>query len=103
MIYVFDLDGTLCETDGTDYAQARPIPERIAKVKVLLKAGHTVLIDSARGSMGGEPWDRLTIRQLAAWGLSDVIVRTGVKFYGDVYVDDRGVSAQEFFSNGLAR
>ena len=44
MIYVFDLDGTICLTEGRDYAEAVPLAERIAAVNALFDAGHTIII-----------------------------------------------------------
>lgn len=99
--YSFDLDGTLCETDGTDYANARPLWDRIRQVRLLIDAGHDVFIQTARG-MGPDnrrvPSDdvkKLIRTQLAEWGLRDV--RAWTKPAADVYVDDRGISADEFF------
>ena len=97
MTYVFDLDGTLCHTDRQDYAHATPRPDRIAEVQRLYDAGHRIIIESARGSMTGTDWRPLTLEQLRAWGVPFHEVRVGVKFYGDIYVDDKGVAADAFF------
>jgi hypothetical protein len=99
MIYVFDLDGTLCHTVGREYQKATPRPERIAHVNDLFDAGHTILIDSARGSKTGIDWLPLTRRQLADWGVKHHDVRTGVKWYADIYVDDRGYRDTAFFQD----
>jgi histidinol phosphatase-like enzyme len=96
MTYVFDLDGTLCHTKDRDYANAKPWPSRIKAVNRLYREGHTILIDSARGSATGDDCQLLTERQLDKWGVQYHRVRTGIKFAGDVYVDDKGVSDQEF-------
>lgn len=95
--YVFDLDGVLCDTDGRDYMNAKPRPRHIAKVNSLYQLGHTILIDSARGSVTGEDWQERTEAQLKDWGVMFHRVRTGVKFYGDVYVDDKAVDDYDFF------
>jgi hypothetical protein len=56
-----------------------------------------VIIDSARGSVTGEDWFDRTEAQLEAWGVKYHHLRTGVKFYGDVYVDDKAIRDEEFF------
>ena len=98
-IYVFDLDHTLCHIEGLDYAAAVPYRIRIAYVNALYDRGATILIDSARGSGTGDDWQARTEQQLRAWGLRYHQVRTGVKFFGHVYVDDRAQSDREFFAH----
>ncbi len=96
--YCFDLDGTLCLTKGREYQDAKPFPERIAKVNALFDQGHRILIDSARGSLSGRDWEDLTLAQLGMWGVKYHDLRTGVKWFADVYVDDRAVGLSGFFS-----
>lgn len=96
--YVVDLDGTLCVTQGREYASAVPIPNRIQKINALYAAGHRILIDSARGTLTGQDWSALTEQQLRNWGVQYHDVRTGVKWYGDYYIDDKSVSLSEFFA-----
>lgn len=98
MIYVFDLDGTLCETSGRDYDHARPIQSRIDAVNRLAKEGHTIVIDTARGTMTGEPWGARTLAQLQEWGVDFDKLIVGRKAYGDWYVDDKAISAEGFFA-----
>ena len=98
MIYVFDLDNTLCETNGSDYVDAKPIQDRIDKVNSLWDEGHTIIIETARGCISGKNWFYLTVDQLKSWGLKFHTLRTGVKFSGDVFVDDRGVNSEDFFT-----
>lgn len=100
MIYCFDLDGTLCVTDGRDYDNAVPIPERIAQVNALYAQGHEIWIDSARGSQSDVDWDAVTLAQVRDWGLQCHGVRTGVKVAADVYVDDKAIPATSFFVQG---
>ena len=98
MTYVFDLDGTLCSTTLNDYAAAVPFEARIALLRELHHDGHRIIVDTARGSVTGEDWRMLTIQQLLAWGVPFHELRVGKKIAGDIYVDDKGVSADEFFS-----
>ena len=98
MTYVFDLDGTLCTTEGRDYINAEPIDARIAEVRRLKADGHTVLIDTARGSGTGINWRALTLLQLQMWGVPCDELRVGRKPAGDLYIDDKGVRADDFFN-----
>lgn len=101
MIYVFDLDGTLCRTPVSDgrnlYLQAEPYCERVRTVNALYRAGNRIVINTARGCASGKDWGPETERQLAGWGLRYHELRTGSKPCGDVFVDDRAVNAARFF------
>jgi molybdenum-dependent DNA-binding transcriptional regulator ModE len=104
MIYCFDLDETLCkkvvqsEAEGIDYEDAEPIWERIDRVNKLYDEGHTILIDSARGSKTGcGSWTTKTGIQLEKWGLKYHSLRCGQKFAADIYIDDKGMNSEEYF------
>lgn len=101
MIYVFDLDGTLCDTPEVDgewhYLDAVPFQERIDKVNALHAEGHQIWIDSARGCTSKRNWLAHTNRQLRDWGVTYHKLRTGCKWGGDVFVDDRSIGPEEFF------
>lgn len=104
MIYVFDLDGTLCDTKKNeegywDYMGAEPFQNRIDTVNELYDGGHTVIIESARGCSSGKNWDDETLSQLRKWGVHFDKLRTGVKFCADLFVDDKGVNAEQFFKD----
>jgi dTDP-glucose 4,6-dehydratase len=96
MIYVFDLDGTLC-TSEEDPKMAHPLKERIRKVNLLYNLGHRIIIETARGSQTGIDWRRITQKQLKEWKVKYHKLRTGEKIFGDIYVDDRAVNDKEFF------
>lgn len=99
--FVFDLDGTLCtQPHPTEFSGAQPIPDRIARVNELYKAGHRIVIDTARGSRTGQAWRAETQRQLAAWGVLHHELRVGEKPGAEVYVDDRAIPADIFFCGG---
>jgi hypothetical protein len=99
MIYCFDLDGTLCEKRHLDYENAEPFRDRIEIVNNLYDDGHTIIIETARGSGAtkGKDWDNITKEQLVGWGMKYHTLRTGIKFSADVYVDDLGVHSEDFF------
>lgn len=97
-IFVFDLDGTLCSHER-DYRKAKPYKNRILKVGQLFDAGHTIIIDTARGSNTGINHTKMTIFQLSRWGVKYHKLRVGVKYFGELYVDDKGMSDKHFFSD----
>lgn len=94
--YCFDLDGTLCTNTEGDYDLARPFPERIRKVNELFQEGNQILIFTARGTMTGIDWRKLTELQLDQWGVKYHNLALD-KPFAHVYIDDRGVSDVKFF------
>lgn len=102
MLYVFDLDETLCTlprkiNGGWDYEGAQPIKPRIDFVNSLYLRGHHVIIESARGSSNLDYWSELTREQLRRWGVKYHQMRLGVKFDADIYVDDKALNCETFF------
>lgn len=103
MIYLFDLDNTLCSTERSDqgywlYRQAMPILSRIDVVNRLYSEGHYIIVDTARGCNSGEDWYDFTFAQLREWGLQFNELRTGVKKAADLYIDDKAINSESFFS-----
>ena len=94
--YCLDLDGTLCLTEGMDYAAAKPRHDVIAKVNRLYDEGHHIIIETARGTGTGEDWTAATHDQLIKWRVQYHELRCGVKIVADVYVDDRGVNVEDW-------
>src|SRR4051812_1932009 len=90
--YCFDLDGTLCTNTEGEYEVARPLPWAIERVNTLKRAGHRILIFTARGTTTGIDWRPETERQLAEWGVDYDELILG-KPYGDVYIDDKALHA----------
>ena len=97
MVYCFDLDGTLCNTDGNNYKDSTPKEERIEIVNTLYDEGHTILIDTARGCVSGKNYFFFTMEQLKSWGVKFHTLRTGVKFGADIFIDDKGIRDKRFF------
>lgn len=96
--YCFDLDDTLCITEGMNYNLAIPIQERINIVNKLYDEGNYIIIDSARGSGTGKYWTKTTSEQLDQWGVKYHKVRCGHKFAADYYIDDKALSDTDFFN-----
>ena len=93
MNYIFDLDGTLLDTKNGDYASAQPIENRIKILVDLYNAKNTITIQTARGRQ----WQRFTEEQLKYFQIPYHVLDCGNKIWGDVYVDDKGINAKEFF------
>tara|TARA_R110002012_G_scaffold285046_1_gene476026 strand:- start:152 stop:475 length:324 start_codon:yes stop_codon:yes gene_type:complete len=104
VIYVFDIDDTICKTKEGDYKNSKPIQERIDKVNKIYDEGHTVVFQTARGmgrSNNNVVWCYkqfydFTRRQLNDWGVKYDDLFLG-KPSGDIYIDDKGIKDGEFF------
>ena len=104
MIYVFDIDDTICRTSNGDYTNSTPIQDRISKVNKLYDQGNTIVFHTARG-MGRTKNDvvlsykmfyDLTKSQLEKWGVKYHDLFMG-KPSGDIYIDDKGIKDVRFF------
>lgn len=96
MIYVFDIDGTICETDNGDYQNSIPYKYRIAVINDLYEAGNEIILNTARGYVTEIDWRELTTRQLNKWGVKYTKLLFN-KPYGDVYIDDKAIKDEDFF------
>ena len=106
MKYVFDIDGTICSKTDGNYEEAQPFLTRIERINNLYERGNKIIFLTARG-MGRtndnvqEAYDlfyNLTENQLNAWGVKYHKLFLG-KPSGDIYVDDKGISDEQFFRN----
>jgi len=106
MIYVFDIDGTICASTNSEYEKAIPLQDRIAKVNQIYADGHTVIFLTARG-MGRSHNSRayaetafyeMTKNQLDTWGVKYHSLFLG-KPAADFYIDDKGVKDEDFFTD----
>jgi hypothetical protein len=105
MIYVFDLDNTLCDTKKKengdwDYLGAKPFADRINKVNELYLKGNYIIIETARGCVSKKNWYEKTYNQLVSFGLKFNELRTGVKFNADFFIDDKSINSEIFFNGG---
>jgi CMP-N,N'-diacetyllegionaminic acid synthase len=92
LTFAFDLDGVIATLvpDG-DYKAAGPYAPAVALVNRLHAAGNRIVIYTARGSLTGVDWTRVTADQLRRWGVRHHELRFG-KPAADYYVDDRMLS-----------
>ena len=107
MVYVIDIDGTICDPGEGDarYTEATPRRDRICQINDLYIKGHTIIYFTARG-MGRHNNDRqkahdefydFTLKQLCNWGCMFNDLFLG-KPAADYYIDDKGVNDVGFFS-----
>jgi len=107
MVYVFDIDGTICtKTVNFDYDRSEPIIERINKINQLYKDGEIIILLTARGmgrfnndaEKAKEKFYDMTATQLKKWGVKYHQLFLG-KPAGDVYVDDKAIKDVNFFKD----
>lgn len=100
MIYMVDIDQTICVTPQIDgkhrYDMSVPIPHRIEEINKLYDQGHTIKYWTARGSGSGLDWTELTNQQLNEWGCKFHEVKLGKPSY-DVWIDDKALNDALFF------
>jgi capsule biosynthesis phosphatase len=102
----FDLDETLCTKESLGYESCKPLPEASFLLKSLRSQGHKIIIYTARGmesfkgSVGAamSSIGLLTLNQLKEWDFEYDEIYFG-KPSADLYVDDKGQSALEFWEN----
>jgi len=105
MVYVFDIDDTICIRDDKNdltYLSAYPIPDRIEKINQLYDEGHTIYFLTARGmgrsnNKNPENLRGTTEQQLFEWGVKYHELFMG-KPAADYYIDDKGISDKDFFN-----
>lgn len=91
-VIVFDLDGTLLDTKGMNYAGAEPKWAVVKKLRSLI-LWNTIVIQTARAKR----WEEFTKAQLKKWGIPYDLLSVGDKVPGDIYVDDKGINDKDFF------
>lgn len=101
MIYIVDIDNTICRTvkddqGKWDYPNSVPIQYRINRVNELYEDGNTIIYWTARGSGSGIDWSELTKQQLDEWGCKYHDVKLGKPSY-DVWIDDKAFNDEHFF------
>lgn len=96
MIYMIDVDGTICDKTNGDYPIAKPYPDRIEKINKLHNEGHTIIYWTARGSVSGKDWYELTHNQLRTWGCQFHQLMIGKPNY-DIWIDDKAICSEDYF------
>ena len=98
--WCFDLDNTLVNTKGSDYENATPIPEAVAKVQKYWARGDHIIIMTARGSGSKKDWREFTAKQLTEFGIPYHQLIVGLKPGGvDVFVDDKAINSLDWLAD----
>ena len=97
MIYMFDLDGTLFDTEISTYDKPIPDEAMITLVNMLYDQGHTIKIFTARGSSSGIDYRDRTEKQLKEFGVKYHELIFG-KPSADVIIDDISMTPEEFLN-----
>ena len=86
---VCDIDGILAlKTQNCDYSKSTPIKPNIELINKLHKAGHEIVLFTARGYKTGIDWQELTRQQMDEWGVEYDSLKFG-KPNADIYIDDK--------------
>jgi hypothetical protein len=96
MIYLVDIDGTICKTEGSNYIESKPFKERIERINKLYEEGNQIIYWTARGGNSGIDWTDLTRKQLREWGCKFDELRMKKPVY-DVWIDDKAINSEVFF------
>ncbi len=93
-IYI-DVDNTICHTTGTDYPNAKPIIENIARFNKLFDEGNHLVYWTARGMKSGINWRELTEKQFKEWGVKYHELRLDKPSF-DIFIDDRVINSRDW-------
>jgi hypothetical protein len=96
LVYIIDIDNTICKTVGSDYVNSIPYHDKIEKINQLFDSGNTVIYWTARGMKSGTDHTTLTTQQLQSWGCRYSELRMFKPSY-DVWVDDKAINEMDFF------
>ena len=100
MIYMVDIDGTICNTTNSEYECSVPYRDRIEIMNDLYDQGNEVHYWTARGGSTGKDWSELTRRQLQEWNVKYTSLRMKKPSY-DVWIDDKAVNGDDFFKKNI--
>ena len=103
MTIFVDIDDTICfYEDGLDkfskkrnYADANPSFEYISKINKLYSNGPKITYWTARGSLTGKDWYKLTEDQLTNWGCKYHHLSVGEKPAYDLLICDKTKRIEE--------
>lgn len=94
---IIDIDGTICQTENSDYHNSIPFKNKIKMFNELYDMGHEIHYWTARGANSGIIWDYFTILQLKEWNVKYTSLNMGKPHY-DVWIDDKAVNADDIVS-----
>lgn len=98
LIYV-DIDETVFKTDSNDYTKIEVYVDAIKKINSLYEEGHTIVYWTARGTVTGKDWRKVTKRQLAEAGAKYHELKFGKPAF-DLFIDDKALNSIRWRENG---
>lgn len=110
MVYCFDLDDTICIHRNRDYPNAIPVERTINNMRSLRSADHgaKIIIYTSRGmnSCNGDAAlaERKNRDTIEKWLSKNRVPYDEIIFgkpLADVYIDDKGMSAESFKNGGI--
>ena len=102
-VYIFDIDGTICdwkEEDHKNYYEDNIIPDEnmIKIINYLYDNDHPIWFVTGRGAITGIDWREETEKQLKNWGVKYDKLKFIKKPLNYLYIDDKGCSPEEFLN-----
>ena len=94
MIFYFDLDDTLCFTEGVNYETAIPNYRVIHYVNNLYNENNEIVIYTARGTKTKLDWRELTEKQLKSWNVLYHRLEFGKPAW-DFYIGDKCINVSD--------
>jgi hypothetical protein len=99
MVIYVDIDETICtKSEDLNYANAKPIRERIERINKLFDQGNTIIYWTARGTVTKVDWREVTEKQFKDWGVKYHDLKFGKPAY-DLFIDDKNINSETFFEN----
>jgi len=96
MRFCFDIDNTICITQGSDYENSQPKIDVINKINDLYDKGNYIIIMTARGASSGINWETFTHQQLKNWKLKFHELICNKKPNADFFVDDKAININDW-------
>lgn len=95
MIIYIDIDNTICKNDELNYKNSIPIIENINKANNLYNDGHYIVYWTARGTVTGIDWRKITEKQFKEWGVKYHELKFGKPNY-DLFIDDKNMNTKDW-------
>ena len=95
MIIYVDIDGTICDTENSDYENSKPRYDQIQKINKLHNEGNEIIYWTARGGHSKKDWTIFTKAQLDHWGCKYTRIATQKKPSWDLFIDDKTKRIEE--------
>jgi len=94
-IYI-DIDNTICNSPNTlDYTKSTPIQKNIDKANKLYDSGNHITYWTARGTITGLNWRKITIQQFKKWGVKYHSLKLKKPAF-DLFIDDKVLNTKDW-------